>query len=67
MTRHTSFFFPYSIANEIDHIAMDVNGANVQVSAERLYSLVFGQDYGEHILEIDVDGKGFKLYTFTFG
>lgn len=45
----------------------DVNGAKVQVSAERLYSLVFGQDYGEHMLEIDVEGKGFKLYTFTFG
>lgn len=44
----------------------DVNGAKVQC-LQKDSTLVFGQDYGEHMLEIDVEGKGFKLYTFTFG
>jgi len=37
------------------------------VEAEDLYTVVSGTDYGEHTLELDVSGAGFKLYTFTFG
>lgn len=33
----------------------------------KLYNLVSGQDYEEHIIQIDAIGKGFKIYTFTFG
>jgi thiol-disulfide isomerase/thioredoxin len=33
----------------------------------KLYNLVSGEDYNEHIIQIDVIGKGFKIYTFTFG
>jgi thiol-disulfide isomerase/thioredoxin len=37
------------------------------VEVEDLYNIVAGTDYGEHTLELDVSGAGFKLYTFTFG
>lgn len=45
----------------------DVSDSRVRVSEERMYNLVFGDDYARHIIEIDIEGKGFKLYTFTFG
>lgn len=45
----------------------DAHDGMVNVSEERLYSLVSAEDYGKHVIEIDVTGKGFRLYTFTFG
>ncbi len=40
---------------------------NNQVKAEDLYPIVNGTSYGRHVLEIQITGKGFRLYTFTFG
>jgi thiol-disulfide isomerase/thioredoxin len=37
------------------------------IDKQRLYNLVTNKDYGEHTIEIDVKGKGFQIYTFTFG
>ena len=37
------------------------------IQADRLYKLIQGKDYGAHILEIQVEGKGLQAYTFTFG
>lgn len=37
------------------------------IDGQRLYNLVDDDDYGEHVVTIDVKGKGFQLYTFTFG
>lgn len=34
---------------------------------EQLYTVTAGDKYGTHALEIDISGKGFRLYTFTFG
>jgi thiol-disulfide isomerase/thioredoxin len=45
----------------------DVSGGVVTVRDERLYALVQGSDYGEHILELAVPAPGLKAYTFTFG
>jgi thiol-disulfide isomerase/thioredoxin len=39
----------------------------MNIEEETLYTLVGGKEYGSHTLELDVQGKGFKLYTFTFG
>lgn len=39
----------------------------VEVDGEKLYTVVQGADYGSHVLTLDVSGKGFTLYTFTFG
>lgn len=33
----------------------------------RLYNLASAEEYGDHIIDIHVSGKGFRIYTFTFG
>jgi thiol-disulfide isomerase/thioredoxin len=44
----------------------DVVNGTVAVKTQQLYTLV-NEDYAPHNLELHVAGKGFKLYTFTFG
>ncbi|MBI4141036.1 redoxin domain-containing protein [Candidatus Woesearchaeota archaeon] len=51
-------------------IKVNVDGEKIQeikTSAEDLYNVVAGKDYGEKTVQLDVTGKGFRLYTFTFG
>ncbi|MBI2144775.1 thioredoxin family protein [Candidatus Woesearchaeota archaeon] len=45
----------------------DVDGSMAVVSEQRLHNLVSGKDYSTRTLEINIRGKGFKMYTFTFG
>ncbi|MEM2138491.1 MAG: hypothetical protein QW568_05365, partial [Candidatus Anstonellaceae archaeon] len=37
------------------------------VAEERLYSIIVLPDYGTHRLRIEAEGRGFELFTFTFG
>jgi thiol-disulfide isomerase/thioredoxin len=37
------------------------------IDGQRLYNLSLHDDYGAHSIVIDVKGKGFQAYTFTFG
>jgi thiol-disulfide isomerase/thioredoxin len=37
------------------------------IDGQRLYNLAMHDDYNSHFIMIDVKGKGFQLYTFTFG
>jgi thiol-disulfide isomerase/thioredoxin len=39
----------------------------VRIDGQKLYNLAMHQEYGEHQIVIDVVGKGFEIYTFTFG
>ncbi|MEK6848942.1 MAG: redoxin domain-containing protein, partial [Nanoarchaeota archaeon] len=39
----------------------------VALKDQQLYSMVFTADSGAHDLELKVHGKGFRIYTFTFG
>jgi thiol-disulfide isomerase/thioredoxin len=39
----------------------------VNINGQRLYNLVTHEEYGNHKIVIDVVGKGFQIYTFTFG
>ena len=39
----------------------------VVIDGQKLYNLAAHQHYGEHRLQIDAIGKGFRVYTFTFG
>jgi thiol-disulfide isomerase/thioredoxin len=39
----------------------------IMVQSDDLYTLVDGESYGKHLLEFEVEGSGFELYTFTFG
>lgn len=45
----------------------DVSSGIVTVKDNRLYTIVQGQDYGEHMLELDIARPGLRAYTFTFG
>ena len=37
------------------------------IDGQRLYNLAMHNKYHTHNVVIDVKGKGFQLYTFTFG
>ncbi len=45
----------------------DVKKGELLADDFRLYRVVEGRVYGQHHLEIDVDGPGFKLYSISFG
>jgi len=46
----------------------DVSEQNAaSIDGQKLYNLVMHEEYGRHQLVIDVAGKGFEIYTFTFG
>lgn len=45
----------------------DVANSVVKVDDQRLYNLVYDSDYHTKVVEINVRGDGFRLYTFTFG
>lgn len=47
--------------------SQDSSGGSFAIDGQRLYNLVNHRTYGDHELEIDVVGKGFQIYTFTFG
>jgi hypothetical protein len=54
------------IVDEINK-GSDVVERKVSVDENRLYNLVSAQDYGAHLVQIKVKGKGSQIYTFTFG
>jgi thioredoxin family protein len=37
------------------------------LDGQRLYNLALHKNYGAHSIIINLSGKGFQLYTFTFG
>ncbi len=39
----------------------------LSIDGQRLYNIVDNTNYGNHHIEIDAKGPGFKIYTFTFG
>ena len=39
----------------------------VLIKDNRLYKLVHMADYGDHVLDMDIEGPGLEAYTFTFG
>ena len=52
----------------IDNHAIDVHkDGNVIVDKQRLYNVGLYDDYEPRSIMIDVKGKGFQIYTFTFG
>jgi thiol-disulfide isomerase/thioredoxin len=42
-------------------------GGKFTTDDQRLYNLSTHDDYGTHYIVIDIKGKGFQAYTFTFG
>ena len=39
----------------------------VKIDGQRLYNIITQEDYGNHQVAIEVRGRGFQIYTFTFG
>jgi hypothetical protein len=39
----------------------------LQVTEAGLYNIISRDTSSSHLLEIDVKGKGFQIFTFTFG
>jgi thiol-disulfide isomerase/thioredoxin len=42
-------------------------GGKFTTNGQRLYNLSIHDDYGAHSIVLDIKGKGFQAYTFTFG
>jgi hypothetical protein len=38
-----------------------------RIDGQRLYNLAIHDNYAAHYILIDIKGKGFQFYTFTFG
>jgi thiol-disulfide isomerase/thioredoxin len=52
----------------IKSIGADLNkDGKFTLNGQRLYNLALHDSYGVHSIIINVKGKGFQLYTFTFG
>ncbi|MFB3919162.1 hypothetical protein BU251_06290 [Candidatus Velamenicoccus archaeovorus] len=43
------------------------DGGMVKVSGHDMYHIICGPGYGQHKLEIEVDGPGLSIYALTFG
>ena len=53
--------------NNTNHaLDLDKNG-NIVINEQRLYNIGLYDDYKPRSVVIDIEGSGFKLYTFTFG
>ena len=58
-----------------DNSALDNNSrgtdisenGTVTINGQRLYNVVEHEGYGNHQIAIEVAGRGFQIYTFTFG
>jgi hypothetical protein len=47
-------------------VDLSSNGS-FKIDGQRLYNLAIHNNYTTHSIVIDVKGKGFQFYTFTFG
>jgi thiol-disulfide isomerase/thioredoxin len=45
---------------------VDANG-KLSIDGQRLYNIADHTNYGNHHIQINAKGPGFKIYTFTFG
>ncbi len=48
-------------------IIFEENKSIAKISEFKLYNLASAENYDKYLINIDVFGKGFKVYTFTFG
>lgn len=44
-----------------------VSGNKVRVSEPNIYNIISSEESATHTMEIKITGKGFKIFTFTFG
>ncbi len=59
---------PGSQSNSNSTRGLDLNeNGLLKIDGQRLYNIADHVDYGNHYIIIDAKGKGFQVYTFTFG
>ena len=59
---------PISATEKGKSVTLNADGSNsVKISSQQLYSLVEDTNYFDKTITITVSGKGFRIYTFTFG
>lgn len=52
----------------VQYAGNDITSGNtLSVSEPGLYNIITSEDSASHILELKVKGKGFQIFTFTFG
>ena len=52
----------------VDYAGLDISeGSTLTVSEAGLYNIINSDTSSSHVLEINVKGKGFQIFTFTFG
>ncbi len=44
-----------------------VNESKSDIGEFKLYNIASAENYGVHAIDINVVGKGFRIFTFTFG
>lgn len=50
-----------------DYSGTSIDDAVLKVDEEKLYSIVRGEDYSRHTLELEIQNGTLDAYTFTFG
>ena len=55
-----------NISNTLKGNDLDAEGT-LRIDGQRLYNITNDKNYGNHVIEINAHGNGFKIYTFTFG
>ena len=53
--------------NKGSDITIEKNESTSEIKEFRLYNIGNAQNYDTHSINLKVKGKGFKIYTFTFG
>ncbi|HLC62354.1 MAG TPA: thioredoxin family protein [Candidatus Nanoarchaeia archaeon] len=48
-------------------VELQGNKSIVNIKEFKIYNIASAEGYGTHIIELQLAGKGFKIYTFTFG
>ena len=48
-------------------VVLEQNKSTSQINEFKLYNLANAENYGTHVINVNLEGKGFKIYTFTFG
>jgi len=57
-----------ALATSSKSLGVDLSqDGSFRIDGQRLYNLSMHNDYNPHSIIIDIIGKGFQLYTFTFG
>jgi len=55
-----------NVSNTSKGNELDAEGT-LTIDGQRLYNIANDKNYGNHVIEINANENGFKIYTFTFG